>query len=88
MQMFANVPIPPVYVTELDDQSVFIEWIAEPFRMTFNVEKDEMQSGYALISDELAGQVNNIGHLRGLSLDSIIKSLLSLVFGNLKADYA
>jgi hypothetical protein len=88
IRMFANAPLPPVFVTELGDESVYIEWIAQPFRMTFNIEKDEKESGYVLISDEMAGEVRNLGHFNGLNLDTVLKSLLILVFGNLKADNA
>ena len=88
IRMFATSRVPPVYVTELEDESVYIEWVVQPFRMTLNIEKDEKESGYVLISDEAAGEVRNLGHFNGLSLDTILKSLLVLVFGNLRADYA
>jgi hypothetical protein len=88
IRMFATNRVPPVFVTELNDQSVYIEWVAQPFRMTFNIEKDGKESGYVLISDEIAGEVRNLGHFNGLDLDTLLKSLLILVFGNLKANYA
>jgi hypothetical protein len=47
---------PPVFVTELDDQSVYIEWVAQPFRMTFNIEKMGKSLGHVLISDEIASE--------------------------------
>jgi len=89
IRIFATSQIPPVYVTELDDRSVLIEWIARPFRLSFNIEKDAKDSGYVLISDASAGEVlvRNLGNLKGLDLDTLIKSQLLLVFGNLKVNY-
>ena len=89
IRMFATTPIPPAYVTELDDQSVLIEWIAKPFRLSFNIEKDVKESGYVLISDASAGDVvvRNLGNLKELDFDTLIKSQLILVFCNLKVDY-
>ena len=88
IRLFATSRVPHAFVTELDDQSVYIEWVAQPFRMTFNIEKDGREFGYVLISDEIAGEVHNLGHLDGLDLDILLKSLLILIFGNLKANYA
>lgn len=88
ISVFSSLPIPLFYVTELEDESVLIEWIVAPFRLSFNVEKDKKESGYVLISDKLAGEIRSLGRLEGLDPDSLIKSLLILILGNLKVGYA
>ena len=88
IKMFSNESIPPIYLSELEDNSVIVEWIAQPFRLGFNIEKDRNETGYFLVSDKLAGGVRQLGNLNGLDLDTVIKSLLILIIGNLKAEHA
>lgn len=84
IRAFSNLPIPPFYVIELEDDSALIEWIVPPFRLSFNVEKDKKESGYVLISDKLAGEIRSLGRFDGLNLDALIKSSLIMILGNLR----
>jgi hypothetical protein len=79
--------LPPIRVAELDDGSIILEWIFDNFRMGFNLELDLLKSGYFLVSKESAGEIRSSGYLKGLKLETIVQSLLTIVLNNL-IDYA
>jgi hypothetical protein len=75
--------LPPIHAAELDNGGIIIEWIFEDFRMGFNIEMNIDKSGYFLVSKESAGEIRSSGYLKGLKLETIIQSLLTLILNNL-----
>jgi hypothetical protein len=73
----------PLRAFELEDGSIAFEWIFNHFRIGFNFEIDDRESGYFLFSDKSAGEVRSHGFLHGLKAKSLIKSLVVLVSANL-----
>ncbi len=82
LQSFDISTLPPIRIAELEDERVIIEWIFENFRMGFNLELDDDESGYFQISDKSAGEIRSSGYLKGLKLEVLIRSLLTLVLNN------
>jgi hypothetical protein len=87
LQYYDFTTLPPIRVAELEDGGIILEWIFENFRMGFNLETNHDKSGYFLVSKESAGEIRSSGYLKGLKLESIIQSLLTIVLNNL-IDYA
>ena len=83
---YAHTTLPPIRVADLDDGSIIIEWIFENFRMGFNLDSDPEKSGYFLVSKETVGGIRSSGYLRGLKIESIVQSLMTIVLSNLIAN--
>ncbi len=74
--------LPPIRIGELDDGRIIIEWIFDNFRMGFNLEINLEESGYFLVSDKSAGEIRSSGYLKGLKLETLIQSSLTLILNN------
>jgi len=84
LQPYDFLTIPPIYVDELENGSILIEWAFDNVRLGFNIENQISNSGYFLASNHLAGEIRNSGYLfRGLRLGTIIHSLISLLLDDL-----
>jgi len=83
LQYYDFTILPSIRVAELGDGGIILEWIFENFRMGFNLETNHDKSGYFLVSKESAGEIRSSGYLKGLKLETIIQSLLTIVLNNL-----
>lgn len=79
---YDTAALPPVSISELEDESVLVEWVFDHFRTGFNLDVNPEESGYFLISDRLAGEIRNSGYLKGLRLRPLVRSLLTLILNN------
>ncbi|MBN2132807.1 MAG: hypothetical protein JW741_25125 [Sedimentisphaerales bacterium] len=63
-QVKADLPgIPPLHAYQSEDGSVFVEWIFPDFRIGFNIESNQEDSGWHLVSNERLGEVTASGQL-------------------------
>lgn len=76
---------PPLIATEVNENSVLVEWIFESFRIGFSIESCEADSSWYLVSDKSMGNANASGYLfdfESPQLRYIILLLLCFVLTN------
>ncbi len=72
--------IPLLHASLDEDGSVLIEWIIGDFRIGFNIEPDEENSGWHMVSNKKMGESTSSGHLKDMKqiiplIDIIIKNI-------------
>ena len=55
--------IPPLHAYQSEDGSVLVEWIFPDFRIGFNIESNQEDSGWHLVSNKRLGEVTASGQL-------------------------
>jgi len=55
--------IPPLHAYQSEDSSVLVEWVFPDFRIGFNIESNQEDSGWHLVSNKRLGEVTASGQL-------------------------
>jgi hypothetical protein len=74
--------LPPLHAFILDDGSISIEWIQANFRIGFNIEVDQAESGWYLLSNDKLGQITASGRTSTIQIQSLVLWLLNFVIAN------
>lgn len=72
--------LPPVNLFEGDDGSLLIEWIFPYLRLGISIERQQDESGWFLVSNNLAGNIQISGLLSEQNSRELISGLTSTVF--------
>jgi hypothetical protein len=67
----------PLDAYELDDGSVMVEWVLDNARLGFSVKLDDKRSGWFLVTDDPASEVNSLGYLNQTDVDSLVQRLVN-----------
>jgi len=73
--------IPPLHAYLVENGSVLIEWILGDFRIGFNIESNEEESGWHLVSNKNMGEITSSGQLKNKTL--IVSHLIDLIIKNI-----
>ncbi len=65
--------LPPIHLFELEDGSLFLEWIVMRGRVGFNFEVDHTESGWYILSND--GACQQWGGLQNLNLNWIVDQI-------------
>ena len=71
--------LPPIHAFELEDSSILIEWMLPHQRMGFNLEVNPQESGWFLVTDASASDIQAFGSLSGANIDWLLEWLLQVL---------
>ncbi len=75
--------LPPVRAFIGEDGSLLIEWIFKDYRIGFNLESEEKDWGWYLVSKPLSGGIVASGYLAGVDLRGLVAWLVNFVTSKL-----
>lgn len=74
--------IPPLHAEfDVENESLLISWIFRDFRVGFNIELDEGESGWHLVANRNMGDIAASGQL--LDMDNTVAILLNFILSNI-----
>ncbi len=74
--------IPPKHIFKTEDDAIIIEWTHSDFRVGFNIEQNQEDSGWYLITNERLGEISASGYITGIDIKSLTLWLYNFIISN------
>lgn len=71
--------LPPMNTPIIDEDSILIEWCFDDFRLGFNVEEDESENSWFLVTTQKLGDIHEYGYLNKDNQEAIMLFFLQFV---------
>ena len=73
----------PIHAFNIEeDNSVLIEWIFKDYRVGFNIEKNNQESGWYLITNRELGEISASGSIYNIEIKTILLWLLNFILSH------
>jgi len=75
-------PLPPIYLTENEEDSVYLEWVFGDFRFIFSFNQNQEESYWLLVSNENLKRYSISGDLTSDKVKSEISQIIQIALRN------